>query len=40
MITICETDFNIGHAGEIAFDKNLEDSVGDANKLLKTEFNL
>ena len=30
--------FNIPYLGEIRFDAHLEDSIGDADKLLKTEF--
>ena len=30
--------FNAPFLGEIDFDKNLEDSIGDVNKLLKTDF--
>lgn len=30
--------FNVPFLGEINFDKHLEDSLGDVNKLLKTDF--
>ena len=30
--------FDVSFLGEIDFDKNLEDSIGDVNKLLKTNF--